>query len=63
MAALTALKGPADRYLGAFTPFGKVTAIEPRVYSPLCTVEARDGTVGTYTLPFLIAHGTRATHE
>ncbi len=45
------------RYLGPSTPFGTITSISGGVYNPEATVQARDGSMGVYRLPFLIAHG------
>ena len=46
-----------QRYLHARTPFGTIIHITDRVYNAEATVEARDGSIETYRLPFLIAHG------
>lgn len=46
-----------QRYLGAFTAFGIITQVSNRIYNPEATVQAKDGTVSTYRLPFLIALG------
>lgn len=45
------------RYLGARTAFGVIIHIENRLYNPAVTVEACDGSITEYHLPFLIAHG------
>ena len=47
-------------WLGASTPFGKIIALEPILYNAQATVRSKDGTVNTYRLPFLIAHGAKA---
>ena len=47
----------AQRYLHARTPFGTIISVEDRVYNAEATVKARDGSIKTYRLPFLIAHG------
>lgn len=47
----------SQRYVGAQTPFGTITQVSDRVYNALATVQAKDGTVSTYRLPFLIALG------
>ena len=44
-----------QRFVGASTPFGKVVAVSDRLFNPTATVEAQDGTVNTYRLPFLLA--------
>jgi hypothetical protein len=46
-----------QRFVGASTPFGTITQVCPRLYNPEATVQAKDGTVSTYRLPFLIALG------
>ena len=46
-----------QRYLHARTPFGIIIHITDCVYNAEATVKARDGSIKTYRLPFLIAHG------
>jgi hypothetical protein len=46
-----------QRYVGASTPFGAIVQVSNNVYNALATVQAKDGTVSTYRLPFLIALG------
>jgi len=46
-----------QRFVGASTPFGKVVAVSDRLFNPTATVQAKDGSTGTYHLPFLIALG------
>ncbi len=48
-----------QRYVGASTAFGVVGQVEDRIYNPEATVQAKDGTVSTYRLPFLIALGVK----
>ena len=48
-----------QRYVGARTPFGTITRISGGVYNASATVRAKDGHMGVYRLPFLIAHGAR----
>ncbi len=44
-------------YVGASTPFGIITQVSNSVYNALATVQARDGGLSIYRLPFLIALG------
>ncbi len=44
-------------YIGASTPFGTIVQVSNSVYNALATVQAKDGSTGTYRLPFLIALG------
>ena len=44
-------------YVGASTPFGVVTWVSNDVYNAQALVKAKDGTVSTYRLPFLLALG------
>ena len=46
-----------QRFVGASTPFGVVVRVENRLFNPTALVRAKDGTVSTYRLPFLIALG------
>jgi hypothetical protein len=46
-----------QRFVGAQTPFGTITQVSNSVYNALATVQAKDGSTGTYRLPFLIALG------
>ncbi len=46
-----------QRFVGASTPFGTITAITGNVYNPQVTVRSKDGSVSIYQLPFLIALG------
>jgi len=46
-----------QRFVGAHTPLGKVVAVSDNLFNALATVQAKDGSVGTYRLPFLIALG------
>lgn len=46
-----------QRFVGASTPFGKVVAVSDRLFNPTATVQAKDGSGGTYRLPFLVALG------
>lgn len=50
---------PNDTYLGLRSAFGKIIAVEPYLYNPTATVEARDGTISCHKLPMLIAFGLR----
>ena len=47
----------AQRYLNARTSFGTIIHITDRVFSTEATVKAKDSSIKTYRLPFLIAHG------
>jgi hypothetical protein len=46
-------------YVGASTPFGVVTWVSNDVYNAQALVRAKNGTVSTYRLPFLLALGLR----
>ncbi len=46
-----------QRFVGACTPFGKVVAVSDNLFNTTATVQAKDGSVSTYRLPFLIALG------
>lgn len=49
-----------QRYVGVRTPFGVITQVSGDVYGAQATVRAKDGTLNTYRLPFLLAHGFKA---
>jgi hypothetical protein len=46
-----------QRFVGASTPFGTIVHVSDRLFSPTATVQAKDGSRGTYRLPFLLALG------
>lgn len=48
-----------QRYVGAFTAFGTIVQVSDRIYNAEATVQAKDGTVSTYRLPFLMALGVK----
>lgn len=48
-----------QRYVGARTLFGVIVQVSDQLFNAEATVEARDGSIGTYRLPFLIAHGAK----
>jgi hypothetical protein len=52
-----------QRYLGARTAFGIIIHIDNQLYNATVTVEACDGSVREYRLPFLIAHGLTLPDE
>ena len=47
----------SQRFVGACTPFGTIVQVSDRLFNPEVTVQAKDGSVSTYRLPFLIASG------
>lgn len=48
-----------QRFVGASTPFGIIVQVSDILYNALATVQAKDGSRGTYRLPFLLALGVR----
>jgi hypothetical protein len=48
-----------QRFVGASTPLGKIVQVSDQLFNPEVTVQAKDGSVSTYRLPFLIALGAR----
>jgi hypothetical protein len=46
-----------QRYVGASTSFGRVVTVSDNLFNATATVQAKDGSVSTYQLPFLIALG------
>ncbi len=47
----------SQRFVGAHTPFGVIVQVTDRLFNPEVIVQAKDGSVSTYRLPFLIALG------
>jgi hypothetical protein len=47
----------SQRYVGASTPFGTIVQVSDQLFNPEAIVQAKDGTVSTYRLPFLLALG------
>jgi hypothetical protein len=46
-----------QRFVGASTAFGTIVGVSDQLFNPTALVRAKDGTVSTYRLPFLIALG------
>ena len=53
------MNGSSQSYVGLSTPFGKIIAVEPSLYSAQATVQHRDGSTSTYRLSSLQAHGVQ----
>jgi hypothetical protein len=46
-------------YVGAQTAFGTIVGVSDRLFNPMALVRAKDGSVSTYRLPFLLALGVK----
>jgi DnaJ-class molecular chaperone len=52
-----------QRYVGASTAFGVITRISGGVYNPSAAVQAKDGDIRMYQLPFLLAFGVKLAEK